>query len=120
MSCAASGVSVGTVVHQWLRWNSGSLRIVKLLALFKPTVLCVLNSEVASVSVVNIPVVDSLACWRWMWIGDGLCTLLSDGCQIGLSLWLCYRNGVPLTETGVSVAARFSHLFSAVCLSGDI
>jgi hypothetical protein len=107
--CAAIGVGVGTgavvvsgffsrVVMQcvgtgagatrrkallvWMGRNTRPLRFIKLLAIFQPNVLRVVQCRLCSLSTFSIPASGFFEGWRWMWVGDGVASLVIDGSMV--------------------------------------
>ncbi len=59
---------------------------MKLLAVCKPGVLLVLQSQMYGLDALAIPVSMFYMGWRWVWVGDGLVTLIIDGTQLALTI----------------------------------
>jgi hypothetical protein len=70
----------------WLNANVSALRVLKLVAVFKPAVLRIIQSRMCGLSTFSIPLSAFFLGWRWMWIGDGLVTVVMDGVQLAVAI----------------------------------
>jgi hypothetical protein len=88
----------------WMGANNMSLRLVKLLAVFEPAVLRVIDSRMCGRSLTSIPVSSFYAGWRWMWIGDGVVTLIMDCGQLAIGLLQSHLEAEPAGTLNVVVS----------------
>ena len=88
----------------WMGANNVSLRLVKLLAVFEPAVLRVIDSRMCGRSLTSIPVSSFYAGWRWMWIGDGVVTLIMGCGQLTIGLLHSHLEAESAGELNVVVS----------------
>lgn len=66
----------------WLQGSTSALRVVKILAVFKPSVLRLIQCRLFGWAPFSGPVSAFYSGWRWMWIGDGVETVIIDVTQL--------------------------------------
>jgi hypothetical protein len=91
-------------LRQWMGANNVPLRLVKLLAVFEPAVLRVIDSRMCGWSLTSIPVSSFYAGWRWMWIGDGVVTLIMGCGQLTIGLLHSHLEAESAGELNVVVS----------------
>lgn len=66
--------------------NTRPLRLLKLLALFQPSVLRLVQCRLCGLSAFSMPTSRFFVGWKWMWVGDGLASLVVDGTLVVLGV----------------------------------
>jgi hypothetical protein len=87
MQRCSEGVAGSTrriALSKWMNRHTTALRGMKLLAVCKPGVLLALQSQMCGLDA--IPVSVFYMGWRWVWVGDGVVTLIVDGTQLALTI----------------------------------
>jgi hypothetical protein len=84
--CGPDASGRRATLRVWMSGHTVALRLVKFLAVFEPSVLRVIDSRLCGLSLFSIPVSTFFVGWRWMWIGDGLVTVVMDGGQVVIGL----------------------------------
>jgi hypothetical protein len=95
----------GRALVVWLQANTRSLRLVKLLAVFQPNVLNLLQSRVFGLSLTSVPLSALVSEWRWVWVGDALASVALDGSLLVVGVLRHRIMHQPLSLLHLSVCA---------------
>jgi hypothetical protein len=90
----------------WSIESATSVRIIKLLAVFKPTVLGVLQSGLSTS--LNMPLPVTFSGWRLMWVGDGVATVICEGLQTAVLIVSTIQCHEPILQLGILPSLVFS------------
>jgi hypothetical protein len=104
---------------QWMQASTGPLRAIKVLSVFKPSVLCLIRCRLGGLVVLSGPVSPYYVGWRWMWIGDGVESVVMDCTQL-VVLVLRHQWSHPHQLSTVAIVSAAVNLLSMVQSVGQV